>query len=140
MKNSAEYRGLDVVWLAVDRLGQVAAFTTAGEGDIPDSAMIHIGKSEELILSLPEISRVEVDAAYKRSDDFFSFAQRGFFAYDWSDAHRIASRRLGGYELVTRPVSPILLMALPIEVAEAVGLTVFQDVTFGEKVLLEGWK
>ena len=66
--------GLDAAWLAVDAIGQVAIFTTGGEGPVPTSAFDSAERSEELVQSLPMVSGFDLLTSVVRPDDFVAFA------------------------------------------------------------------
>ena len=138
MNHSGELEGIDVAWLAVDALGQVAIFTTAGEGSVPETAFASVESAEESVRSLAEISGYELHASVNRPDDFIAFAKRGLFAYDWSDVHRAASKCLGGYELQVRPSSPLRLSQLPTPVQALASATLLSGVTFGSHIVTLG--
>ena len=56
MVTPRDFQGVDAAWLATDAIGQVAIFTTGGEGPIPTTALVSADAAEELVLSLPETS------------------------------------------------------------------------------------
>jgi hypothetical protein len=105
--------GIDCAWLAADSTGQVAIFTTAGEGPVPEAALSAIETLEANVHLLPEVSAFELLVSIKRPEDFVAFASRGLFAYDWSDIHKTAVNTLNAYELLARPISPITVAELP---------------------------
>lgn len=131
------FAGLDVAWMAVDASGQVAVFTTGGEGPLPDTAFKSVDVVGLAIESLPETCGYHLVADVSRPDDFMAFAKRGFFAYDWSDVHRSASGELRCYELQARPLRPATLLDLPAEMRMAVAATELSGVMFGD-ALIEG--
>jgi hypothetical protein len=101
--------GLDCVWLASDRNGQLGAFVTAAVGPIPISALsgtsLPFGDVEEAICELPPVSDVRLLVQMKRSDDFIAMAQGGVFVYDWSDVHRTMRESIHAYELIAMPLN-----------------------------------
>lgn len=126
----------DVGWIATDAVGQVALFTTAGLGPIPDSALPSVENSEELVLSLPEVSDVALVTSMPGADAFVAFAKRGVFAYDWSDVHRATPQALKGYELQYRPLSPLILFDLPAPLRALAEVTQLPGVTFGVSIIV----
>jgi len=113
--------GGDCVWLARDKAGHVAAFVTGGAGPVPaavlDSGECDIEEIEGRIRQLPQFSGARLLVQLKRPDDFIAIAQRGIFAYDWSDVHRTEHNEISAYELIAAPVDPIKIFQLPLEVA-----------------------
>src|SRR5687768_2934088 len=114
MATSGELDGIDAAWLAIDELGQVAVFTTAGQGPVPESALASLESAEADVLRLPAICEAIRVMAVPRPDSFVAFAERGFFAYDWSDAHRTSLGAIGGYELAAAPTIPVRTSQLPV--------------------------
>lgn len=131
-------QGFDVGWIATDAIGQVALFTTAGSGPIPDSALPSVENSEEWVLSLPELSDVDLVTSMSGANAFVAFAKRGFFAYDWSDVHRTARQALNGYELQNRPLSPLTILDLPAPLRALAEVTRLSGVTFGVSIVMIG--
>ena len=127
--------GIDASWLAIDAQGQVAVFTTGGEGPIPETALASVETGEELIQLLPEVSGHELFTSVPRQADFVYFAKRGLFAYDWSDVHRVASKAMGAYELQALPTSPRHISQLPASVQVLAGATQLAGVAFGPKLV-----
>jgi hypothetical protein len=130
-KTQGDLEGMDVAWIAVDALGQVALFTTGGQGPIPTTALASIELAEDEACSLPETGGYELLVDVPRPDDFIAFAKRGLFAYDWSDVHRIASRASGRYELQARPLVPLMLSDLPARMQLVAAATRLSGVSFG---------
>jgi hypothetical protein len=128
----------DAGWVATDAIGQVAVFTTAGPGPIPNSALPSVENSEELILSLLEVSDADLVTSMPGANAFAAFAKRGFFAYDWSDVHRTARQALNGYELQYRPRKPMTLFDLPAPLRDLAEVTRLSGVTFGVSIVVIG--
>lgn len=114
-------KGLDCVWIGSDRAGHVAAFVTGGEAPIPAYALKLNRTSIEAIEGelhvLPLTAGASLLVPLNRPDDFMELARRGFFAYDWTDAHRTLSEARYAYELIAAPEKPILAEELPTEIA-----------------------
>jgi hypothetical protein len=138
MVTSLVLQDVDVGWIATDAIGQVALFTTAGPGPIPDSALPSVENSEELVLSLPEVSDVDLVTSMSGANAFVAFAKRGFFAYDWSDVHRSARQALNGYELQYRPLNPLTLFDLPAPLRALAEVTRLSGVMFGVSIVVIG--
>ncbi|WP_338523731.1 hypothetical protein NUH87_29115 [Pseudomonas batumici] len=138
MVTPLDLQDFDVGWIATDAIGQVALFTTAGPGPIPDSALPSVEISEELVLSLPEVSDVDLVTSMSGANAFVAFAKRGFFAYDWSDVHRAARQALNGYELQYRPLNPLTLFDLPAPLRALAEVTRLSGVTFGASIVVIG--
>ncbi|ROM80242.1 hypothetical protein BK654_04940 [Pseudomonas brassicacearum] len=137
MVTNLDLQDFDVGWIATDAIGQIALFTTAGPGPIPDSALPSVESSEELVLSLPE--RSDVDLVMPSANAFVAFAKRGLFAYDWSDVHRTARQALNGYELQCRPLNPLTLFDLPAPLRVLAEGTRLSGITFGMSIVIVDW-
>jgi len=133
-----KFFGIDAAWLAIDALGQVAIFTTGGEGPVPETAIASVEIAEQSVWCLAEISGYNLHAFVPRPDDFIAFAKRGLFAYDWSDVHRVAAARIDGYELQAQPLSPLLISMLPASVQALAGATQLSRVSFGSNIVVVG--
>jgi hypothetical protein len=131
MFNPRDLQGIDASWLATDAIGQVALFTTGGEGPVPDSALESVEFAEGLLHSIPETSNFDLFTTVPRPDDFIAFAKRGLFSYDWSDVHRTNQESIGGYELQARPSCPIKVSSLPPSLKAMATATMLSGVTFG---------
>jgi hypothetical protein len=136
MSNSVEYReGIDCVWLAVDRLGNVGAFVTGGEGPIPGSAVAGVDllpPLEEDLVSLLKIAGARQVVEYKNPSTFVAMAERGIYTFDWRDVHRTNSESTGRYELVCAPSMPLKAEALPRELQTIAMATCMASLEFGE--------
>ena len=119
MSCTVEYReGIDCVWLAVDRLGNVGALVTGGEGPIPGSALPGADLEpplEEALASLPKTATARQVVEYKNPSTFVAMAERGVYTFDWRDVHRTNAESTGRYELVCAPSTPLKVEALPPE-------------------------
>jgi hypothetical protein len=133
--------GVDCVWLALDQEGHVAAFATGGSGPMPLHLLEAQGQVVENIEArLGELSRTAVArllVSLKRPDDFVDIAERGIFAYDWSDVHRAERDEIHAYELIAAPSEPIKITALPDDVARLAAKTKLGNVTFGIEATLD---
>src|SRR4051812_37068933 len=97
---------IDLVWLAVDSAGNLAAMITGGAGPIPGSVLVHGDKVlgiEELLLALPVLGAASVHVQVPDPGSFKALGERGLFVYDWTDVHRTTASALKAYELVASP-------------------------------------
>ena len=105
--------GLDCVWIAMDRNGNVGAFVTAGIGPIPRLVLLDsvfsCDRVEQALFELPRTSVARLAIDVKRPDDFIGMAERGLFVYDWRDAHRIAVQETRAYERIAFPEQPLIV-------------------------------
>ena len=117
-------KGIDCVWIGADRNGRLGVFVTGGEGPIPALALrsdrTPVEDIESLLLQLPSSTSSRLVIPLKRPDDFMELAQRGFFAYDWSDIHRTRNEATGGYELIAVPEVPLVRGEVPSAIASLV--------------------
>jgi hypothetical protein len=108
--------GVDCVWLASDREGNIGAFITAGCGPIPevviDCEYIDIDNIEGRLCELPIVSGAKLLVSVKRPDDFIDLAERGLFVFDWTDIARTDLSASRVYELVAMPDNPISEISL----------------------------
>jgi hypothetical protein len=125
-------RDVDLPWLALDAAGRLAVFTTAGEGPVPASALRVLNSAEAVLARLSVVGRHELLIEYPRPDDFIAFAERGLYAYDWTDAHRVSSDCTRCYELVARPLRPISIAELSPELRSPFKATVIAGASFGD--------
>ena len=135
MTSHSDLQGIDALWIAADRLGNVAAFTTGGEGPVPQSALRWIEALEDLIDSLPTASGTELIREMPRPDDFINYTRRGLFAYDWSDVHRTTAGAIQGYELQAKPTEPVALSDLPAELRAIAASTEIPGLVFGASMV-----
>jgi hypothetical protein len=132
----------DCLWIASDRDGHVAAFMTAGVAPVPIHALEneHIEVSDignRLSALLPCVSSARLLVEMPRPDDFIALAERGLFAYDWSDVHRSESEEIRAYEMVATPLNPITVEALPDEIAFLLEGLWLDQVAFANTPLLD---
>ena len=126
-----DYPGqIDCVWLASDVAGQLAVMITAGEGPIPAEVLEggYLLQIEDWILQLRTVGQARLIASVPNPESFVSLSERGFFVYDWTDAHRASTQRSCQYELVCSPETLLPRDALPAALQAAVFET---DATFG---------
>jgi len=110
----------DVVWFGRDVDGRVAGFTTGGIGPVPQAVLdqkVMVGDMERQFRAAPVVGSAEMLRKFPRPDDYVAIAQRGGFAYDWSDAVRTKAERTGRYELVSKPTKPVRTSEIPVDIA-----------------------
>ncbi len=133
--------GIDCVWLASDREGNVGAFATGGSGPIPVGALTEtqpaIVDIEERVHLLPRTSQAKLLVTVKRPDDFIAMAERGLYVYDWSDVHRTAREAIGAYELMAAPLRPITAREMADEFAATLAGANLNTVSFETERLLD---
>ena len=100
--------GGDYGWLASDRLGQCAYMITAGVGPVPagldEDEYQKITELGDELIRYPVISDFVVCTdPYSILDSFTELAQRGIFAYDWSDVHVTSQFKRNAFELIAEP-------------------------------------
>lgn len=128
-------RDIDLPWVATDASGRLAIFTTAGEGPVPPSALQVSAAAEAAVAQLPVVGGSELLVRYSRPDDFLAWAERGLYAYDWRDVHRANAQRTGCYELVAKPLCPMLMIGLAPEMRLPFEATVIRGVAFGQALV-----
>jgi len=124
--------GMECCWLASDRDGHLGVFMTGGRGPVPAWALLDIyplDTIEERILALPKASDIDLRIRRSGSDRFVALAERGFFVYDWSDAHRTEAY-IDEYELTALPYRPTTLDQLPDDLADAARSVRFAKIAF----------
>jgi hypothetical protein len=79
------FEGSEFDWFAVDGVGHIGHFATAGFGPVPAPILAHFEELRELdewMLGLPAIGEATGHLP-GRIDDWLEMARRGLFAYDW---------------------------------------------------------
>jgi hypothetical protein len=141
MSTSAYPVGEDCMWLGVDEFGYVGAFFTGGSGPVPDvcleSADELLRSAETLICGLPRHTEARLRVTLPRPDDFITVAERGIYAFDWTDVHRSRLDEIEAYELVATPLDPITIDQLPLEVSQIVNKVRLAGADFASAVELD---
>lgn len=107
---------IDLVWLAVDEVGNLAAMITGGAGPIPSGVFVHGDKVleiEEALLALPLLGTASIHVKVPNPSSFEALGERGLFVYDWTDVHRPVASALKTYELVASPSDYLNLSHIP---------------------------
>lgn len=110
--------GSDVLWMAIDPRGQVAAFLTAGEGPAAGGAFtgaLDIFEVEDALLSLGPRGQAKLLVEAPDLSSYVALAERGLWVYDWQDVHRVRADCLDAYEIAATPTQPIFVADLPDE-------------------------
>ncbi|RYE26631.1 MAG: hypothetical protein EOP45_03595 [Sphingobacteriaceae bacterium] len=119
-------------WIGIDRLGQIAVFSSFNKGFIPDKALLSFDKYKELdklIDELPTITEAILCTRIKGDfKEWLSYSAKGLYGYDFQDAHREV--RFGQYDLISKPEEP--LTVTHIKTCDSVLQVVpFFDLVFG---------
>ena len=107
--------GLDVLWLAADSVFVVCAATSVEAEAVPRSirSLACLSRVADLVYGLSRVCTADLmTGGLPIPDDFVAYAERGLFAYDWTDVHRTRASSTGRYELICRPRSPRALRDL----------------------------
>lgn len=126
--------GIDCVWIAEDLQGMLAAFITAGMGPIPKFViedgddLIH--ELENNLMRFPMVSAVHLHIDVPRPDDFISLAERGFFVYDWRDAHCCSSLESICYVRVASPENAVNNSGLYLDATRTLRVVHMRDIDF----------
>ncbi|PXY46091.1 MULTISPECIES: hypothetical protein [Flavobacterium] len=98
-------------YVAIDRIGQLAIFSTFNRGFKPKivtKSFEDFLKLDKFIETLPKIGtpiqKVDNDGNY---DDWRNYAELGFYAYDNQDVHR--TNKLERYDIIYQPKEPLTI-------------------------------
>jgi hypothetical protein len=100
----------DCAWLAMDSVGKLGVFITAGSGPIPEMVLkndVPVLEIETALLKLPCVCSAVLTTTVPRPDSYIELAERGLFVFDWRNAHRTITQEKSGYDLVALPTQPI---------------------------------
>ncbi len=119
------FEGSEFDWFAVDGVGHVGLFSTAGYGAVPISVLARVDELRGLAGRLLEAPVVGTATGHLpgRIDDWLAVAQRGVFAYDWH-------HWFGPYRRVATPSRPVRVGELPAHLREPVGLVEWSGIRF----------
>ncbi len=105
IKEHKYFMGSEYDWGAVDTCGQLACFSSAGFGPIPQ--FCNERPDEEELDLLDAIFEMPIVTTYKQVSGFdcspadsFDIAKRGIYSYDWCHTKK-------QYELIALPKKPI---------------------------------
>ena len=101
---------LEFDWFGIDKVGQISVFSSFNRGYTPKKAILSQEKYfqlQKLILNLPIITKAITFTNEKGNfSDWISYSEKGLFAFDYQDAHRVNKTDL--YDLITKPIKPLL--------------------------------
>jgi hypothetical protein len=119
----------DLDWFAVDPIGNIANFASAGVGFIPESMRISDAKRVMLLnyfTKNKEISRsirVKIKPSNLSVRDYYSsfdrMSKRGLFSFCFP----IMSEAIQKYEIFTKPLTPLNIDDIPRELSEHLSKT-----------------
>ena len=93
-----DHVGEEFDWVAIDAVEEVALFSTAGRGPVPETALRHSEFFEQVFDKLrdwPNVSEAQPTSSFTHDiSDWIAVAQKGIYAYDW---------RGTTYQLIARP-------------------------------------
>ena len=96
-------------YVAIDRIGQLAIFSTFNRGYKPKNVTKSYEdflKLDELIQMLPKITKpIQKIKSGHIYDDWKKYAELGFYAYDNQDVHR--TNKLERYDIIYQPKEPL---------------------------------
>lgn len=127
-KSRDEILGLEYDWLASDRVGHVAIFTTAGGSYAPDEFLRDTDEHDraiEVALGIPPSTAALFAPKLKPGlkNTWADLAERGFFGFD-------GDPNGGPYGKVAAPRRPVRIDELPPETAAVVRRLVFPNLNF----------
>jgi hypothetical protein len=126
------FEGGEFDWFAVDAVGYVGHFSTAGFGPVPLSILDRLDKAQtdelwllrERLLELPVVGQATGQLP-GRIDDWLELAHRGLHGFDWQHWS-------GPYRRAATPSVTIGVSALPHELQRVVRLVEWPGVRFAE--------
>jgi hypothetical protein len=125
---------LDLDWFAIDRLGNIAGFTTAGFAEFPRLVLrdrVALNRVYTVFAAIPIVG----DAVWLREpppcgDTWTNWARRGLFGYNWD--HCIGHPARLPYRIQCRPTVPITLSDLPEDVSAWLAPISFPAIVFAD--------
>lgn len=126
------FEGGEFDWFAVDAVGHIGHFSTAGYGPVPLSVLARLDAAHddevwllgERMLELPVIGQATGHLP-GRIDDWLELARRGLFGFDWKHWS-------GPYLRAATPSVAVEIAAPPTPMQQLVRLVELPDVTFAE--------
>jgi hypothetical protein len=98
-------------WLAVDNKGQLGVFTAVMDAPIPDKVKSsfenYLDLRERIELTLKTTSAIVTTREKGDFSEWISYADKGFFAFDFQDVHRTDKKNQ--YDLIARPARPLTI-------------------------------
>ncbi len=134
--NNVIYIDSDWAWMAQDKAGYVGMFVTAGHGPIPFEVLraydVEIETAEENVLMLMKSTECVNHCQAPNPKSFIEIAQRGIYAFDWTDVHRVKRDEIEAYEIMATPKNPITAIELPPNLQKISELIVFKNLYFSD--------
>ncbi len=127
-------------YIAIDKIGQIAVFSTFNRGYTPDCVTSSFDKFSALdinIQQLPIISEtifIKKDGNENNYSDWKKYSSLGFYAYDNDDVHR--TKKSLQYDIIYSPKSP-LKIDLKSTIYNFIDIIPFFDLIFGEDIKFE---
>lgn len=126
-------------YIAIDKLGQIAVFSTFNRGYIPECVTKSFEKFlvlDDYIEQLPKISESILKKGKNETDfqDWIYYASLGLFAYDNQDVHRV--EKLNQYDIICQPKVPLKIESTSLINDFEEIIPVF-DLIFGEDITFE---
>ena len=126
------FEGVEFDWFAVDAVGHVGHFSTAGYGPVPLPVLdrLDAARTDELwslcerLLELPVIGGATGELP-GQIDDWVELARRGLFGFDWQHWS-------GPYRRAATPSTPVGVATLPADLQRLVRLVEWSGVRFAE--------
>ncbi|MCO7227504.1 hypothetical protein [Pleionea sp. CnH1-48] len=134
MKTFEDILGYEYDWLATDRLGYVALFSTAGLGYAPlpfleDTDLYDDTIEAILCLSVSTASKVYPKIDIEHDNTWKRVSERGLYSFD-------ADVNTGIYHVASIPQEPLLLHELPKNIASVIERVKLESVLFNEASII----
>jgi len=115
--------GREFDWLGIDRHGQVAVFSNAGYGPLPEAVTERLAEVDAVLERAGELPAIGSAVGIEDSGDgdysfWYSYSAKGFYAYDW----RVWD---GPYRRLSSPTVPVAIDRLPDQLQAVARLAVF---------------
>ena len=115
MKNTDDILGIDFEWYAVDAIGQMAMFTSAGSEYFPNVFFDNVGLRNncwEILSPLPAMTSFRIcNSDNGIINDWIKAAKAGFYAYDYDICGD------SGHMLICSPDNPINVKSINVELS-----------------------
>jgi hypothetical protein len=130
------FEGGEFDWFAVDAVGHVGHFSTAGFGPVPMPILERLDAAQEhdlwslgtRLLDLPEAGTASGHLP-GRIDEWLELARRGLYGFDWKHWS-------GPYLRAATPGIPVAVSSLPAELRHLVSMVEFPGVRFAALELI----
>ncbi|WCO03549.1 hypothetical protein [Psychroserpens ponticola] len=104
-------------WFGIDKLGQIAMFSSFNRGFRPKC----VTKSLELYKELEEIleslarttNAIKITKENSRLDDWIEYSEKGLFSHDLQDVHRTTEKKQ--FDILFKPEKPLTINELNLE-------------------------